>query len=49
MHNMAARGLVHRGLAWLFLVLAFCGWAILLGGLAALQQVRVACFEGPSA
>ncbi|KAL4428445.1 hypothetical protein ABPG75_002534 [Micractinium tetrahymenae] len=35
---MAARGLVHRGLAWLFLVLAFCGWAILLGGLAALQQ-----------
>lgn len=37
---MVARGLVHRGLAWLFLILAFCGWAILLGGLAALQEVR---------
>ncbi|KAL4439222.1 hypothetical protein ABPG77_004124 [Micractinium sp. CCAP 211/92] len=35
---MVARGLVHRGLAWLFLILAFCGWAILLGGLAALQE-----------
>ena len=36
-----ARGLVHRSLAWLFILLAFCGWVLMLAGVASLQQVGV--------
>lgn len=36
-----ARGLVHRSLVWLFILLAFCGWVLMLAGVASLQQVGV--------
>jgi hypothetical protein len=37
-----AGGLAHRGLAWLFIALAFFGWVLMLAGVASLQEVRQA-------
>ena len=34
-----AGGLAHRGLAWLFIALAFFGWVLMLAGVASLQEV----------
>ena len=36
----ATAAVAHRGLAWLFILLAFVGWVLLLSGVASLQQAR---------
>jgi hypothetical protein len=35
--------------AWLCWLLDFAGWAILLGGLSGMQQVRIASWSPPAA
>jgi hypothetical protein len=42
---MEASGLAHRGLAWLFILLAFVGFVLMLSGVSSLQQVRASAAQ----
>lgn len=46
--TMEARGLAHRGLAWLFILLAFVGFVLMLSGVASMQQVILQAWPRPS-